>query len=208
MAEQQFKRNVAHKIRIGELFLGKPIFDQEKFSFLELGEKRIIRVNLIGNIVDKFESSGENKYLFFTLDDGSGQIKIKVFGEDVEKFRKVNQGQTVVVIGLLRNWNDEVYLNPEIIREMNTKYLLIRKLELEKDRSKKFPEIKKKEIIALKDDILEKIKASEKEGGIDQEKIILDFREVPSEIINSEIKRLLEEGIIFEPRPGKLRYLG
>ena len=75
---EQFKRNIAYKFRIGDILIGKPITDGEKFSFLELGDKKIIRVNIIGNIVDKYESAGEKKYIFFTLDDGSGQIRIKV----------------------------------------------------------------------------------------------------------------------------------
>ena len=34
------------------------------------------------------------------------------------------------------------------------------------------------------------------------------IQEINKPIINQEIKRLLEEGIIFEPRPGKIRWLG
>ena len=206
--EQQFKRNIAYKFRIGDLLIGKPIFDNERFSFLELGNKRIIRVNIIGNLVDKFNSEGERKYSFLTLDDGSGQIIIKAFGEDVEKFSGFNQGQTIVVIGTLRNFNNETYISPEIIKELNTKYLLVRKLEIEKDREKNAPPIQREQVIAIKDKILEKIKNEEEGGGIDTEKIILELREISPEIINQEIKKLLEDGIIFEPRPGKVRWLG
>ena len=53
----------------------------------------------------------------------------------------------------------------------------------------------------------EKPKESESEGGIDQEKIELDTQAKP-ETIKEEIKKLLEEGLIYEPRPGKIRYLG
>ena len=35
----------------------------------------------------------------------------------------------------------------------------------------------------------------------------MDLHEAP-EIINQEIKKLLEEGMAYEPRPGKLRFLG
>ena len=70
MPEQIIKRNTAFKYRIGELLLGKPIFDQERFSFLELGDKKIIRINIIGNVVEKFENTREGKYLFLTIDDG------------------------------------------------------------------------------------------------------------------------------------------
>src|SRR3989344_7768820 len=97
-----FKRNIAFKLRIGDLLIGKPVNDGERFGFLELGDKKIVRVNIAGNVVDKYESLGEKKYLSITIDDGSGQIKLKAFGDDVDKFSKVIQGQTVIVIGTLR----------------------------------------------------------------------------------------------------------
>lgn len=209
MAEAgQFKRNVAYKIRISEILLGKPIMTDEKFSFLELGDKKIIRVNIIGNIVDKFESEGDRKYIFFKLDDGSGQISLKVFGDDIGKFKEVTQGLTVLVIGTLRHWNNETYLQPEIIKEQDTKYLLVRKLELEKSQPQKTTPIEKTQIIAIKDKILELIKTAEGNGGIEKEQIIIELKDASPEIINQEIKKFLEEGIIFEPRPGKVRYLG
>src|SRR4030042_6946406 len=112
MADEQFKRNVAHKLRINDILIGKPVFDQEKFSFLELGNKRIIRINLVANIIERYESEGEKKYSFFTIDDGSGQIKLKAFGDDINKFKNSLQGQTVLIIGLLRHWNNETYISP------------------------------------------------------------------------------------------------
>jgi RPA family protein len=206
--EQQYKRNVAHKLKIGDILLGKPVMDNEKFSFIELGDKKIIRVNIIGNIVDKYESDGERKYIFFKLDDGSGQISLKVFGEDIAKFKEITQGLTVLVVGTMRYWNNETYIQPEIIKEQNTKYLLVRKLELEKNSSPKTPSVEKSKIIAIKDSIINLIKEAEENGGIEKEQIILKLKDVSPDIINQEIKKFLEEGIIFEPRPGKVRYLG
>jgi len=58
--EQQFKRHIAYKFRIGDLLIGKPIFDGERFSFLELGNKKIVRVNIIGNIVERYDAEGES----------------------------------------------------------------------------------------------------------------------------------------------------
>ena len=72
--DQQFKRHIAYKLRIGDILIGKPILDGERFSFLELGDKKIIRVNVIGNIVEKYDSEGETKFTSFTLDDGSGLL--------------------------------------------------------------------------------------------------------------------------------------
>ena len=208
MTDQQFKRNTAYKFRIGEIFLGKPIFDQERFSFLELGDKKIVRINIVGNIVDKYESEGEKEYVFITLDDGSGQIRLKIFGDDVERFKDIVQGQTVLIIGVLRSFNNETYISPEIIREMDPKYLLVRKLETEQNKTQNSPALEKNQIVAIKDKILEIIKEAEEEGGIEVDKIIMSLRESSPEMINQEIKKLLEGGIIFEPRPGKIRWLG
>jgi len=210
MVDQQYKRNIAYKLRIGDILIGKPIFDNEKFLYLELGDKKISRVNIIGNIVDKYETDGDRKYIFLTLDDGSGQLRLKAFGEEeLEKFRGVTQGQTVAVIGTIRSWNNEEYVQPEIIREQDPKYLLIRKLELEKQRKGLTPKVENaQQIKAIKDQILDKIKEAENQGGIDQDKIIMDLREASPDMINQEIKKLLEDGIVFEPRPGRLRYLG
>lgn len=209
MAEGEFKRNIAYKHRIGDLLLGKPIFDNDKFLFIELGEKKLSRVNIVGNIVDKYDAEGEKKYAFFTIDDGSGQIKLKAFGDDSDKFKKVMQGQTVAVIGVLRHWNNETYIQPEAIQEKDPKYLLVRKLEIEKERKVTAKPVEtKQEVGAIKDQILDAIKSSEDDGGIDTDQIIMKFREVSPDMINDEIKKLLEEGIIFEPRPGRLRYLG
>ncbi len=210
MTEDKFKRNIAYKFRIGDLLIGKPIMDGDRFSFLELGDKKIVRVNIVGNIVEKYESEGDKKYIFFTFDDGSGQIKLRVFGENVEKFSDISQGQTVVIIGVLRFFNNEVYITPEIIKEQDTKYLLLRKMEIEKEKSENSPPVQKEQIIAIKDKILDLIKNSEQEGGIDIDKIIMNptLSGTSPEIINQETKKLLEEGIIFEPRPGKLRWLG
>lgn len=210
MADEQFKRNVAYKLRIGDLLQGKPIINEERFSFLELGDRKIVRVNIIGNVVDKYESSGETRYLFLMVDDGSGQIRLKVFGDDVVKFKDFNQGDTVVVIGVLRHWNNETYIQPEIVKIQDPKYLLVRKLEIEKERSKNSPgmQVEKSQVVALKDKLLDRIKGSEDDGGIEVDKLIIEIRDSSPELINSEVKKLIEDGIIFEPRPGKVRYLG
>lgn len=209
MPDEQFKRNIAHKLRIGDILIGKPILDNERFSFLELGDKKIIRVNLVGNIVDKYESEGESKYLSLTLDDGSGQIKLKCFGDDSDKFRNILQGQTIVIIGLLRVFNNEIYISPEIIKEIDIRYLLVRKLEIEKERNKNnSTSMQRGQINAARDRILEMVKNSESQGGMETDYLIINLREISPAVINQEIKRLLEEGIIFEPRPGKVRWLG
>jgi len=201
---EQIKRNIAYKLRIGDILKGKPILESERFKFLELGNKQIIRVNTVANVIEKYNSEGERKYLSFTIDDASGQIRIKTFGIDVNRFQNIEQGHTIVVIGVLRYWNNEIYISPEIIKIQDPKYLLVRKLELDLEKPKI---VDKQEIKALKDQIVEIIKLAEGDGGMETQKLVLELNASP-DLINQEIQKILEEGLAYEPRPGKIRYLG
>ena len=206
--ENQFKRNIAFKLRIGDILVGNPIINGDRFTFLELGDKKIIRVNVIANIIERYDSEGEKKYSFVTIDDGSGQIKLKAFGDDLEKLANATQGQTVLVIGVLRYFNNEIYISPEIVKPIKSEYLLVRKLEIDKNKANNAPPIQRDKIIAIKDNILGLIKEAEPNQGINLDEIIMKIRDTSPDIINQEIKKMLEEGIIFEPRPGRVRYLG
>lgn len=199
-----FKRNVAIKTRIGDLLAANPVFDGDRLKHVELNQKVIIRTNVIANIIDKYVQDGEKKFASMTLDDATGQLKVKVFGDDIKKFENFTQGDTVMVIGLVRSWNNERYLTPEIIKKKEPAFLLIRKKEIESS----LPKItEKSEINKIRDSLLGEVKSSEEQGGIDVEQLILKLHSSP-DVINNEIRKLLEEGMIYEPRPGKLRYLG
>ena len=86
-----FKRYAAYKFKIGQIISGNQVFDQDKLNFIEINNKRTQRVNVIANIVDKYLQEGEKDYGTATLDDASGQIKVKVFGEDVEKIKELRR---------------------------------------------------------------------------------------------------------------------
>src|SRR5438132_993087 len=101
MPEAQFKRNIAYKIKIGAIMSGKPIMEADRIKYLETEGKQVVRANVIGNITDKYVQEGEKKFASITLDDGTGQIKAKAFGDDVEKFNELNTGDTLAVIGLV-----------------------------------------------------------------------------------------------------------
>ena len=202
MADQQ-KRNTAYKLSIGDLSKGKQILNGERFSYLELNDKKIVRVNIIANIIEKYHQEEKN-FLSFTIDDASGQIRIKTFGEDVKKFQMLSQGDTIMLVGNIRIFNNELYILPEIMKSKDPRYLLVRKLELEEKTPKV---VSKDEIFAIKDQMIKMLKESEKDGGVDIDQLIMKINS-PPEVINQEIKKLVEAGEAYEPRPGKLRFLG
>ena len=203
MAEE-FKRHTAYKLKIGDILTGNHIVDGEKLKFIETNGKNVARVNLIANVVDKFIQDDEKKFASVTLDDASGQIKLKTFGDDIEKLKPFEQGDTVLAIGMVREWNKEVYITPEIIKKKQPEYLLLRKLENDSQNSQVAD---KKEITELKDKLITIIKREEANGGADVKNLISELQ-TKQDIVNQEIRKLLEEGTIYEPRPGKVRYLG
>ena len=140
-----------------------------------------------------------------TVDDASGQLKLKAFGEDIEPLKEIMQGDTLQIIGNMREWNGELYMIPEVVKKVDPRWLLVRKLEIQNAR-KDIP-VSGSGDSDLKNSIMEKIKGAETEGGIDVDTIIMDTEASP-DAINGEVKKLLEEGLIYEPRPGRLRYLG
>ena len=222
------KREIAYKLRIGDILKGTPIIEtitpnptnetqgtiqetaqqqapKERLKFVELGDKKILRVNIVANVIDKFANE-QNTYASITIDDASGQIRVKVFGEDVAKFQDLSQGDTLLIIGLIRTYTQELYILPEITKKLDPRYLLVRKLELEKNISKQ-PEAPG-QVTEIRDKIVNIIKSGEDQGGIDTEKLIIELKDTSPDTINQEIKKLLEDGIIYEPRPGRVRYLG
>ncbi len=200
---EQRKRNIAYKLRIGDILKGIPMMDEGRFLFLELGDKKVVRVNILANCVDKFIQEGEKQFASLTVDDASGQLKLKAFGEEIEPLKEIVQGDTLQIIGNMREWNGELYMIPEVIKKVDTQWLLVRKLEIQNARK----DMPTNESSPLKDMIMQKIKDAEVEGGVDVDNIIMDTEASPDSI-NAEIKKLLEEGLVYEPRPGRLRYLG
>jgi uncharacterized protein len=200
----EFKRHIAYKLRISDVLKGNPIFDQDKFKHIETQNKTVSRVNLIANITEKYIQDDEKKFASITIDDASGQIKLKAFGEDINKLKDLEQGQTIMTIGLVREWKNELYIIPEIIKQKTPEYLLVRKLESEISSPKTLSSEQTNE---LKDKIITIIKREEQNNGADIDAITSELQS-QKDTINPEIKKLLEEGIIYEPRPGKVRYLG
>ncbi|MEM2031567.1 MAG: OB-fold nucleic acid binding domain-containing protein, partial [Candidatus Pacearchaeota archaeon] len=179
-------------------------------------------------VVDKFVSDIK-PYISITIDDNTGTIRVKAFADDVALLKDIQIGDTVLVVGLLRQFNNELYILPDLVKVLDPKWLLARKLELMHEYGALYETMQKlqkleeqelqleqeriEEIFeegagskSLRDKLLDIIREAEAQQGISIEKIILMLKEDP-EKINQEIRALLEEGSIFEPKPGFLRIL-
>ncbi|MGC8993154.1 MAG: OB-fold nucleic acid binding domain-containing protein [Candidatus Aenigmatarchaeota archaeon] len=193
------KREPAIKVRIKDIVSGKFFQgnkDEMKPSFLitPLGQK-ISRVNVLATVTDKFLSEDES-YISFVLDDGTSSIRAKGFREKVDYMKKIEIGDRVIVIGKLREWNGEIYINVEIIRKVDDpNYETYRKLEILKEiipYKKMITELKNMRERMSEEEFINEAK---KRFGLDEEIIsfVLEKKVEEKKDYKSEIIKLLKE---------------
>lgn len=126
----------AKKVRIVDLVNGKFFSgskEEMKPSFLITQQaEKVSRVNIIASVTEKFLSEDEN-YGTLTLDDGSEAIRAKAFRERVKLIKEIQPGDIVLVIGKLKEYLGELYINIEIVKKVDANYENYRKLEILKN---------------------------------------------------------------------------
>ena len=126
------KRAIAYRFWIkdlagGEYVAGKTI---DNPTYVKLGDMNVSRVDLLGRVLDKSDSDG---FSSMTLQDKTGKIKIKVFGNDSIIANAAAIGDLVRVIGKIRQDNIERFVLGEIVKKIDdANYELLRDKELTK----------------------------------------------------------------------------
>jgi len=93
---------------------------------------RLILVKIIGYIVDIIEND-KRGFTFLRIDDGTASILLKIFGERekrVQKIEGINKWDYVLVIGFIRHWGEEIYIQPINIRKLDIYEEIYYKLRL------------------------------------------------------------------------------
>ncbi|MDP7476516.1 MAG: hypothetical protein QF655_02730 [Candidatus Woesearchaeota archaeon] len=210
--EQKFqKRQTAYKVRVRDILNSKYTKTEGSASnYLEMNEKKISRVNVVGVIVQKL---GLDNYKTIMIDDGTGRISTRVFEENV-LLDKVDVGDIVLIIGRPREFSSEKYIIIETIKKINPIWAKVRKLEFEKN--------------VIKDDVFSNKVTSNNEKITEEivdltptNKVVKLIRQFDNgngvsieELSSKNIKdmdkiidMLLKGGDIFEVKPGKLKVL-
>jgi RPA family protein len=230
----------AKKVRIVDLVNGKFFSgskEEMKPSFLITQQaEKVSRVNIIASVTEKFLSEDEN-YGTLTLDDGSEAIRAKAFRERVKLIKEIQPGDIVLVIGKLKEYLGELYINIEIVKKVDANYENYRKLEILKnliERNEIIKEIRRfaekaseeevkryakerfdideeclkfileKKQIDYKPEILKIIESLDEGPGVEIGKIIETVK-LPEAIIEKVISELLDDGLIYEPKPNVLK---
>ncbi len=212
------KRQVAYKVKINHILKGEYVKEEGEWTpnYIMLGDKKISRVNLMAVAVAKQNLENTN-YQNLMIDDGSGRISIRSFDEN-NNFNNIEVGDIILVIGRPREYLNEKYIVSEILKKINDPlWVELRKLELsdkkavEEDHTdNNKSDVKKEEVKEekIEDDINTKIfnliKESDNGEGADTEDIIKKSNLEKAEEI---ITKLLEQGEVFEIKPGKLKVL-
>ncbi len=190
------KRLTAIKTNIDSIGKGKFIA-QEGFnpSFILSPEgQRMSRVRVLATTVDKFVSEN-GKFASLTLDDGTDTIRAKVFNA-LSLLETIERGDIVDLIGRIKEYQEEVYLLPEIISKIDDPNLeMLRRLEIgaqQKDAARK-----KDLVLQYKDqvaDASELIRLMKERFGIDQEEVEAYLQEDPpkSKEAKGEVLKLIE----------------
>ncbi len=94
---------------------------QSNYLVTQRGQ-RLSRVKIVGTVVTKFVNEGET-YAFLVIDDGTETVRAKFF-QDLENYEKVEEGDLVLVIGKVQEYEGEIYVNPEVVRKVEDKNML------------------------------------------------------------------------------------
>lgn len=207
------KRQVAYKAKISSIINSSLIKDELSAGYIKINEMHVSRVNIIAMLIDKPELATSNASNFTAIiDDGTGRISLRSF-ESGDIFSKAEIGDTILVIGRIRDFNKEKYIIPEILKKIaNFGWMNLRKKELSNaseaanDAESINMDFKQRAgaVSDVNSEICSLIKRLDSGDGVNTDDIIK-----ASGILSVEgiIKNLLESGDIFEIRPGKLKIL-
>lgn len=218
MPSDSVKRLVAQKVSIKDLLQGEYIKEAGwNPNYIITKEKKISRVNIMA-VVLSTSNRIDTSYYSFVLDDGTGKISVRGF-EKNDVIENLEIGDVVLLIGRIREFGQERYIIPEIIKKIkDQEWIEVRKLELKKStqtiKGKVItreveenikPLIKEETIMEPSSQLIyELIKNLDNGNGVEIDNIIKN-----SKLDNTEeiISNLLQEGEIFELKPGKLKVL-
>jgi RPA family protein len=126
------ERGTAVKLRIKDVVEASFHRSSERFEPNYIITRRGVkasRVRVMGVVVAKFVSD-DGKYSSITLDDASATIAVRAFRE-VDPLVKVSVGDTVDVVGKVKEYDGEIYILAEVVRVIDDpNWELVRELEL------------------------------------------------------------------------------
>jgi RPA family protein len=205
------KRQTAYKVWVKDIHSSVQKKDNAtSLVSFEINNKNVVRVNLVASII---ESNVSGNYGVMVVDDGSAQVKLKVWNDDLWLLEDKQVGDFVLIIGRIAEFNNERYVRPEIIRNVSFDWALLRRLELIKEYGT--PKVEEKVVVSVEEMPMKEVEPSlvareiilrtvEKMDDVSEEDLIAACK-MPKEKVLVAIYDLLKEGEIFSPQKGFYR---
>lgn len=118
------ERLTAKRALVEDLVSGR-YFRQEGFKsnyLITPRGQRVSRVKLVATVTTKFVNDDES-YAFIVLDDETETIRAKFF-QDLGDYEKVEEGDLVLCVGKVQEYEGEIYINSEILKEVEDPNLM------------------------------------------------------------------------------------
>jgi RPA family protein len=212
------QRQTARKVRIVDIVSGEWVKKEgmEPSYVVTPSRESISRARITGTVVGKFVSEDGN-FSSVTIDDSTATIRAKLWRE-IELLNSTQTGDLVSLIGKVREYEGEIYIVPEIIRQVTPDEEGLFRLEV-LAKMKKGPAPVSAEASApgagretqepagtdetgLRKKVLSVIE-SNKEGVKYGD--LMQQVGAPEEALEGIINELLGEGVCYEPTPGKIK---
>lgn len=173
------QRHTAKKVRIADLLEGSFTQDgpDEPGYVLTAANQKITRSKLLA-IVLAIEQVGSMTNIL--IDDGTGNITVRFF-EESKMIRHLQVGDSFLIIGRIRIYNQEKYVSAEITKKIDPLWRRVQALELRTE--KVFPNEEKND-----EENKEKKSFSSQKQEMDEPSYLEDPKKVPCEEIIIEEK--------------------
>jgi RPA family protein len=125
------KRQTAYIVSAAQLLSGEFVKVEAEWepNYVKVGDRNVSRVNLLGTVISVSGETGFN-YEQVTVDDGTGTISVRAFNQP-GFLAGFAVGDVVLVIGRPRQYGNEIYILPEIVKHFDSpKWIEVRHLEL------------------------------------------------------------------------------
>jgi len=178
----------AHIANVDEIVTGKFVKKtgfESNYILTRFGRK-ISRARVMGVIVDIYKSA-DMKYAALTIDDSTNTLRAKAF-VNIIIFDNFKAGDLIDLVGKVREYNDEIYIIPEILRKVSPNQEILRGLELKKIYIDQVSKIRKLRVLQKQSSDLSELKVLASKSGIGEEIVegILEADELIK--IDTEVK--------------------
>lgn len=199
------KRQVAYKVRVSDIL--KSVSSKEIMSFyIKVNDLSVSRVNIIATLVYKAE---DVSYSSAMIDDGTGRISLRSFDKKFI-FSKSDVGDIVLTVGKIREFNNERYIIPEIVKKIeNYEWANVRSMELKNNAVVDVEEsagvqnfVEENDVVI--DELFSLIRKLDLGDGVLIEDILRECKRNSAENL---LGKMLEKGDVFEIKPGKIKIL-